>query len=527
MPTISTATNQSDILVVDDDPMSRDMLVMMFQSADIRVAAACDGLHAIDIIKDRGAHAFEAIFTDVQMPRMGGLELLEWINVNAPTTATVIMTANQERELVSASLRGGAVEFLDKPFDLRAILRAVRQAREIHRTRTQQLAAANRLLDIADINQRLTRTALNSAGCTSANINLTTRFYPINEAGGDLVKTTALDYDRIVLVLGDVSGHGLKEGFLSAYFQGIIEGMANQAATCRGIAEAFNRFLINQWNDADPFSVSTSLSATFMEVDFGARRVSVLNCGGPAVVLSDRRGSLEFLAPGGAPLGWFPEIEPQKTTALLDVAGLLLLWSDGLDAHAERLNVPPIALAYRILQSPVNSLGNDLLKGADDDIVVCRLDWSPPTETIPLGEIWVPIQNETYPGNSASRIDLLQAAWERVLTLALPKLGGDTRYDILLCLREGALNSFDHGCDHDPAKTIRVELLVDGAAAFLHARITDDGIGFDPNAPRPPADPEHISLGIQLIRSLTHACRHSDDGRTLEMTFCLPVTSSA
>jgi hypothetical protein len=90
--------------------------------------------------------------------------------------------------------------------------------------------AANRLLDIADINQRLTRTALNAAVCTSAKINLTTRFYPINEAGGDLVKTTALDYDRILLVLGDVSGHGLKEGFLSAYFQGIIEGMANQAA---------------------------------------------------------------------------------------------------------------------------------------------------------------------------------------------------------------------------------------------------------------------------------------------------------
>lgn len=521
-----TATHQPEILVVDDDPMSRDMLVLMMQSTDIRVVSAGDGLEAIDLIKARGEHSFEAIFTDVQMPRMGGLELLEWINVNAPTTATVVMTANQERELVSASLRGGAVEFLDKPFDLRAIIRAIRQAREIHHTRIQQMAATNRLRDIADINQRLTRTALNAASLTSAKINLTTRFYPINEAGGDLVKTTALDYDRIMVVLGDVSGHGLKEGFLSAYFQGIIEGMANRAATCQGIAEAFNHFLLKQWNDDDALSVSTSLSSTFLEVDFGARRVLVLNCGGPAVALSDRRGSLKYLAPGGAPLGWFTEIEPHKTISDLDVAGLLILWSDGLEAHAERLQIPPLSLAYRILQEPANTLGGALLKNADDDIVVCRLDWNPPNEATPLGEIWMPLYNETFPGDSATRIDGIQEGWERVLKITLPQIGEDTRHDILLCVREGTLNALDHGCNHNPAKTTRVELLVDAAAKFMHARITDDGIGFDPNAPRPPVDPEHISLGIQVMRSLTHACRHSEDGRTLEMTFCLPTEAA-
>ena len=512
-----------EILVVDDDPMSLDMLVFLFLSAGIHVDSACDGIEAIERIKKRGANPFEAIFTDVQMPRMGGLELLEWINDNAPTTATVIMTASQERELVSASLRGGAVEFLDKPFNVLAILRALRQAREIHRTRTQQLAATHRLLDIADINQRLTRTALNAAVCTSAKINLTTRFYPINEAGGDLVKTTALDYDRILLVLGDVSGHGLKEGFLSAYFQGIIEGMANQAATCQGIAESFNRFLLNQWNAPDPLAVATSLSATFLEVDFGMRRVTVLNCGGTAVMLSDRRGNIEELAPGGAPLGWFPEIEPHKVTATLDIAGLLVLYSDGLEAHAERLQVPPIALAYRILQSPSNTLANTLLKGAEDDIVVCRLDWNPPSEVTPLGEIWIPIFNETCTGDSAPRIDAIQELWARTLTVTLPQLGEDTRHDVLLCIREASLNALNHGCTNDAAKTTRVELLVNSTAAFLHARITDDGIGFDPNDLSPPLDPEHISLGIQVMRSLTHALRYTNDGRTLEMTFCLPV----
>jgi len=515
-----------DILVVDDDPVSRDLLVLMLQSADVRVTTACDGRDAVDIIQGRREGTFEAVFTDVQMPRMNGLELLDWLNINTPTTATVIMTASQERDLVSASLRGGAVEFLDKPFDMRAVLRAARQARETHRRRTQQRAAAQRLLDIADINQRLTRSVLGSGGHNANNIKLSTRFYAIDEASGDLIKATVLDANRVMLVLGDVSGHGLKEGFLSAYFQGIIEGMAHQAANCHSIAESFNRFLNEQWNDQNQMSIGTSLSACFLEVDLAARRVSVLNCGSPGVMLSNRRGAVESLAPGGSPLGWFLEIEPKKVTAALDTAGLLQLWSDGLEAHAERIGIPPLALAYRILQAPPHSLADTLLKGADDDIVACRLEWCSPQAGAPFDDVWIPIQRETLPGDSAGRIDEVQGSWSRICRFALPQMGEDLIHDITLCLREALLNALDHGCDNDKVKHAHLELLVDGTASFLHARITDEGAGFDTTTAPSGRDPEHISLGLQVIRSLTHATRHSEDGRTIEMTFCLtPATT--
>jgi CheY-like chemotaxis protein/anti-sigma regulatory factor (Ser/Thr protein kinase) len=521
------ASTTPDILVVDDDPVSRDLLVLMLQSTDARVTAATDGQHAVEIIQSRRGPAFEVVFTDVQMPRMDGFALLEWLNANAPTTATVVMTGNQERELVSASLRGGAVEFLDKPFDLRAILRATRQARETHRRRVERQAALERLLDISDINQRLTRTALVSAERSSANFNLTTRFYAINEAGGDLVKATLIDPDRILLVLGDVSGHGLKEGFLSAYFQGIIEGMAHQAASCRSIAEAFNHFLNEQWNDKDSMTIGTSLSACFLEIDFGKRRVSALNCGSPGVLLADRRGGLEILAPGGAPLGWFSNIEPVCSTSVLDASGLIVLWSDGLEAQADVMGVSPIALAYRILQSPPHSLANTLLKNADDDIVACRLEWSPPKTAVPASAVLIPIQNEQYRGDSSDQIDALQESWTKTLKLTLPRLEEDLLHDVILCVREAVLNALNHGCEGDPGKLVRFELLVDGSEAFLHTRVTDDGAGFNPECAKPPDDPEHISLGLQVIRALTHAVRHSSDGRTIELTFCLPAKSAS
>ena len=513
-----------EVLVVDDEPVSRDMLILMLQASDVRAEAACDGQHATELISRRPNHPFEIVFTDVQMPRMDGLALLEWLNQHSPATATVIMTANQERDLVSASLRGGAIEFLDKPFDPRAVLRAARRARENHRQRAQQLEAARRLLDIAEINQRLTRTALASAGHDTARLTLTTRFYAMNEAGGDLVKASATDPDHLLLVLGDVSGHGLKEGFLSAYFQGIIEGMARHAADSRQIAEAFNRFLIDQWNDAGQLAVQTSLSACFVQLDLQTHQVSILNCGSPGVMLADHLGNVSTHAPGGTPLGWFETIEIAQATTPVPLCGQLWLWSDGLEAHAALLRIPPLALAHRLLAAAPNTLSSTLLKDADDDIVACRLAWTPPPGTPAPSELWLPLHHQTHPGDSLSRIDTLHADWTRLLRLSIPLLGETSLHDIPLCIREAAINAFQHGCKHSPDRSCRIEILLDPTLQRLLVRLTDDGLGFDPASPRPPEDPNHISLGIQLIRSLTLSCHHSPDGRSIEMIFQIPAT---
>lgn len=525
----AAATPSAAVLVVDDDPLSRDMLIFMLQSADMHAEPAADGLEAIEIIDRRGAGAFQAVFTDVQMPRLGGLDLLEWLNVHAPTTATVIMTANQERELVSASLRGGAVEFLDKPFDLRAVLRASRQALDTHRARLRQQAAATRLRDIADINQRLTRTALvGAAGGEHHRLDLATRFYAINEAGGDLVKAVALEPHRLLLVLGDVSGHGLKEGFLSAYFQGVIEGMARGAGGGREIAEAFNRFLLEEWNDPDPLAITTSLSVCFLELDLRAGEVAVLNCGMPGVLLVDPQGGVSTLAPGGSPLGWFSEIRPAETRVPVGGSGQLWLWSDGLEDHAARRGLAPQALAHHILRAPPHSLAETLLAGADDDIVACCLAWAPRAQPGAEPAPRAPFFHASYAGDALARIDALQIEWTRHFQTCFADLAPTLRHDIVLCLREAMINALAHGCGGRPEKHARMELMIEESPRRLLARITDEGPGFNPDAPRAPSDSsEHISLGLRLIRSLARSVRHSDEGRTIEMEFVLPVVADS
>lgn len=508
------------VLVVDDDPLSREMLVLMLESSGASVRAVEDGQAAVDAILAGPENIWPIVFTDVQMPRLDGLGLLAWLNQHTPDTATVIMTGNQERELVSASLRGGAVEFLDKPFDLAAVLRTLDAAADTHRRRSARSAAQRRLLDVADINARLTRPAAKALARHPAGLVLTTRFYPISEAGGDFVKATPLAGDRLLLTLGDVSGHGLKEGFVSAYFQGIIEGMARGATSADAIAENFNRFLHEDWNDPDDFTVGTSLSACLLEIDLGERTLEVLNCGCPAPRLAEADGRVQSLASGGSALGWFPLPAPARTRTGIAAHGQVWLWSDGLEEHAERLGVPALALAHRVLTEPPQSLHSTVLAEAADDIVVCHLRWG-----IAVGgadRLWLPIHQETLAGDAASRIDQLHAGWQRLVAVALGATGARLAHDLPLCLREAVLNALDHGCRHDPDHEVKICVGLDPAARHVLVRVTDDGEGFDPENPQPGKDPDHISLGLKLIRSLTQACGHEDAGRTLFMLFPLP-----
>src|SRR3954468_15894093 len=67
------------ILVVEDEPLSQDMLVRRLSSRGLRVATVSDGQACLDWLK---SNVPDLILLDVQMPRMGGLEVLNQIRLN-------------------------------------------------------------------------------------------------------------------------------------------------------------------------------------------------------------------------------------------------------------------------------------------------------------------------------------------------------------------------------------------------------------------------------------------------------------
>jgi DNA-binding response OmpR family regulator len=110
--------SQVDILVVDDERNIRNNLSMVLEAAGYKVDTAGNAEDALTLVKDG---RYDIAFVDIQMPKMGGLELLRYFRGLRPKMAVVILTAYGTVGKAVEAMKLGAVDFLEKPFDPKTI----------------------------------------------------------------------------------------------------------------------------------------------------------------------------------------------------------------------------------------------------------------------------------------------------------------------------------------------------------------------------------------------------------------------
>ena len=120
-------------LIVDDSPFDRRMAGSIVEKCGLRAIYAADGCEAIAAIEKE---APVVVLTDLQMPNMDGLELVETIRSEFPEIPVILMTAKGSEENAIAALRAGASHYFGKrhlreelPHVLSQVLAAVRSER--------------------------------------------------------------------------------------------------------------------------------------------------------------------------------------------------------------------------------------------------------------------------------------------------------------------------------------------------------------------------------------------------------------
>jgi len=105
----------ASILVVDDEPAIQDILTWALSAEGYRVTTAGNGEEALARVE---SEEFDVIVTDIVMPGIDGLEVLERSRVLSPRAAVIVMTAYAALETAIAALRRGASDYLEKPFSV-------------------------------------------------------------------------------------------------------------------------------------------------------------------------------------------------------------------------------------------------------------------------------------------------------------------------------------------------------------------------------------------------------------------------
>jgi len=131
-----TPEDMIEVAVIDDDPAVLDSTRMVLAGEGFRVSTYASATAFLKAL-DRGL-ALDCIVSDVRMPEMTGLELQSTLLQRGSTIPLILITGHGEISMAVASLKAGASDFLEKPFEAAvltaAIHKAAQQARQIEKT---------------------------------------------------------------------------------------------------------------------------------------------------------------------------------------------------------------------------------------------------------------------------------------------------------------------------------------------------------------------------------------------------------
>ena len=124
------------VLVVDDDDSVRRLLDRVLTRHGYRVLTASDGAQAMRLLDQEKVHL---LFLDLQMPRLGGLAVLRWMQERPSPPRIVIVSASTDRDLKLETIKLGAFDYLEKPVSIDRLLVTASAAMVLDRARGRSI----------------------------------------------------------------------------------------------------------------------------------------------------------------------------------------------------------------------------------------------------------------------------------------------------------------------------------------------------------------------------------------------------
>ncbi len=118
------------VLVIDDEAGVRRIFTRLLTKAEMEVTEASDGIEALAILERQ---SFDVILSDITMPGLSGVALLEAVRKRDLNTQVIYATGNPSLETAVRAVELGAMRYLTKPIDHRMLVDTVREAAQLHR----------------------------------------------------------------------------------------------------------------------------------------------------------------------------------------------------------------------------------------------------------------------------------------------------------------------------------------------------------------------------------------------------------
>ena len=318
------------ILVVDDEPDLEPLMLQRMRS-DIRVGRyefvfARNGVEALEQLERDDS--IDMVLSDINMPQMDGLTLLEQIPEVDPNLRSVIISAYGDMKNIRTAMNRGAFDFVTKPIDFEDLqvtiertLQNVANWRAALSSRDKLVALQNEL----DVASKMQQSILPSQFPESDDYQVFGNMAPARNVGGDFFDVMRLGNGRVGLAIADVSDKGVPAALLMMSSRTLLKGAAIGTSAPSEVLREVND-LLHQDNKAEMFV--TLFYATY-DPESGAFTYANGGHNSPLMVRADGSSTLLPLTDGIA-LGLRHGVQYLQETITLSPGDMVVLYTDGV-----------------------------------------------------------------------------------------------------------------------------------------------------------------------------------------------------
>jgi phosphoserine phosphatase RsbU/P len=357
--------SDGEILVVDDDALTRKILVRTLTAAGYQCGESESGLAAWDQVHRKQP---SLLLLDLAMPDLSGAELLKRLrsdqNPDIAQIPAIMLTGHGDEDSEILCLEAGADDFVTKPIKsavLQARIETQLRLRLMRRQLQQQndeLEAWRRNLERDLAAARLTQQSLIPNKLPKLRgWDMATCFRPVIQVGGDIYGWLKMKDGRLLFWIADATGHGASAALLTTLTTLLFH---HSTAEHKGAGAIMQR--VNS-DFRSIFGGRTFMTAMCVALEPASGRATVIGAGHPPLLICRRAGAVELIESGVPPLGLIDQPIFLEKVVNLQVGDAFLLYTDGLfgDADAKRRRLTPEMLAKLI--DPTASTAEVLLGG--------------------------------------------------------------------------------------------------------------------------------------------------------------------
>ena len=285
------------------------------------------------VLKIMGIHQIDLVLTDVFMPEMGGIAVLQQLKGHPvyKDIPVIMITGEQNEDLLSKCFAAGAMDFIFKTANVSAFHARIQSALVIYdafkkqKTHTYQLQTELHLA--AEIQHTMMRFPHSSSFLKSAKL-----FRPHEEVSGDIYDVISND-ERVGVFLGDVTGHGVSAALVTMMVKTALSTIEREMPTNELMGQ-LNRLLFNCIPE------SMFASGIYMRITSDGK-LSVTIAGHPPIIIipADRKEPV-LIHKTGTLLGIFeePKNSFKEETYQLESGDKIFLYTDGIMDCLKQVN---------------------------------------------------------------------------------------------------------------------------------------------------------------------------------------------